>query len=127
MRVRQRSNGGGRARGAPVADVARARQQRQTQDAPVTKSLLRLYVAGNAATSRRAEQNLCLLQNLLQAEAWKVEIVDVVAKPELAEQAGILATPTLSYEHPVRPRRIVGDLSDLKRVLDFLGIEPKRT
>jgi circadian clock protein KaiB len=43
----------------------------------------------------------------------------------LREQAGILATPTLSYEHPARPRRIIGDLSDTRRVLDFLGIELK--
>ena len=38
----------------------------------------------------------------------------------------IIATPTLAYEHPVRPRRIIGDLSDVERVLDFLGIELER-
>jgi circadian clock protein KaiB len=54
-----------------------------------------------------------------------VEIIDVLLKPDLAEKAGILATPTLSYEHPERPRRIVGDLSDVGRVLEFLGIEWK--
>jgi circadian clock protein KaiB len=45
--------------------------------------------------------------------------------PELAEKAGILATPTLAYEHPERSRRIVGDLGNTKRVLEFLGIELK--
>ena len=49
----------------------------------------------------------------------------MLANPERAEQAAILATPTLSYEHSGRARRIVGDLSDTKRVLEFLGIEPK--
>jgi circadian clock protein KaiB len=49
----------------------------------------------------------------------------VQEKPELAEKAGILATPTLAYEHPERSRRIVGDLGDTKRVLEFLGIELK--
>ena len=88
----------------------------------MTKPLLRLYVAGNSAISRRAEQNLVHLQGLVEPEAWEVQVIDVLAKPEMAEQAGILATPTLSYEHPVRPRRIIGDLSDAKRVLDFLGI-----
>jgi circadian clock protein KaiB len=91
----------------------------------VTERLLRLYIAGNSASSRRAEQNLLHLQGLMKPGAWAVEVVDVVAKPELAEAAGILATPTLSYEHPVRPRRIIGDLSDAKRVLEFLGIEWK--
>lgn len=54
-----------------------------------------------------------------------VEVIDVLAQPQLAERAGVLATPTLSYEHPDRPRRIIGDLSDAKRVLEFLGIEPR--
>lgn len=65
------------------------------------------------------------LRKFMYAGAWKVEIVDVLARPELAEKAGILATPTLIYENiGGRPRRIVGDLSDTRRVLEFLGIEP---
>ena len=64
------------------------------------------------------------LRKFMNAGAWKIEIVDVLARPELAEQAGILATPTLTYENQGRPRRIVGDLSDTRRVLEFLGIEP---
>jgi circadian clock protein KaiB len=90
---------------------------------PVTEPVLRLYVAGNSASSRRAEQNLARLRQLIKAEGWDVEIVDVIAKPELAEQAGILATPTLCYQRSGRPRRIIGDLSDTRRVLEFLGIE----
>ena len=86
--------------------------------------MLRLYIAGNSASSRRAQQNLALLKRHVKAEQWAIEIIDVLLKPELAERAGILATPTLSYEHVSRPRRIIGDLSDTKRVLEFLGIEP---
>ncbi|MGY3609194.1 MULTISPECIES: circadian clock KaiB family protein [unclassified Bradyrhizobium] len=85
--------------------------------------VLRLYVAGNSASSRRAEQNLQRILGLIEAEGWSVEIIDVLSKPDLAEKAGVIATPTLSYEHSIRPRRIVGDLSDAKRVLEFLGIE----
>lgn len=64
------------------------------------------------------------LRKFMNAGAWKIEIIDVLAKPELAEQAGILATPTLTYENQGRPRRVVGDLSETRRVLEFLGIEP---
>jgi circadian clock protein KaiB len=85
--------------------------------------VLRLYIAGDSPSSRRAEQNVMHLRKHLAA-ALKVEVIDVLARPELAEQAGVLATPTLSYEHSVRPRRIVGDLSDTKRVLEFLGLNP---
>jgi circadian clock protein KaiB len=90
----------------------------------VSNFLLRLYIAGRSATSQRAQSNLYALRSLIGPE-WRVEIVDVLSEPELAEQAGILATPTLSYEHPERPRRIIGDLSDAKRVVEFLGIEVK--
>ena len=86
--------------------------------------MLRLYIAGNSSSSRRAEQNVMHLRKFMNAGAWKVEIIDVLARPELAEQAGILATPTLTYENQGRPRRVVGDLSDTRRVLEFLGIEP---
>lgn len=90
----------------------------------MTEILLQLYIAGTSASSRRAEQNLIRLRQLAREEC-EVEIIDVLAKPELADQARILATPTLCYNHPIRPRRIIGDLSDSKRVLDFLGIEPR--
>lgn len=93
--------------------------------AQVNDFLLRLYIAGKSPSSQRAESNLIALRCLIGPE-WKIEIVDVLTKPELAEESGILATPTLSYEHPERrPRRVIGDLSDAKRVLEFLGIEVK--
>ncbi len=88
----------------------------------MTQPVLRLYIAGTSATARRAEKQFAHLLGLIRPE-WKVEIIDVLERPELAEKAGILATPTLSYEHPERSRRIIGDLSDAKRVLEFLGIE----
>jgi circadian clock protein KaiB len=92
----------------------------------VTEPLLRLYIAGDSAISRRAEQNLRHLLKLMERAGGEAEIIDVIREPERAEEAGILATPTLSYEASVRPRRIVGDLSDAKRILNFLGIELKR-
>lgn len=114
---------------APPGLVAALQEERPltlTGDSRVTELVLRLYIAGGSAISRRAEQNLIHLQKLIKPLGWEAEVVDVLAQPERAEHARILATPTLSYEHPVRPRRIVGDLSDTKKILDFLGIELKR-
>jgi circadian clock protein KaiB len=88
----------------------------------VTEHVLRLYIAGSSPSARRAERQLFELQALLKPE-WKVEVIDIIQHPEVAEKAGILATPTLAYERPERSRRVVGDLSDSKRVLEFLGIE----
>lgn len=86
--------------------------------------MLRLYIAGNSASSRRAEQNLALLRRHMKPGEWKIEVIDVLLRPDLAEKAGILATPTLSCDLSSRPRRVVGDLGDTRRVLEFLGIEP---
>lgn len=91
----------------------------------MTARLLRLYIAGNSATSRRAQQNLARLQVSLGADGWDIETIDVLDRPDLAEGARIIATPTLSYENTARSRRIVGDLSDMARVLEFLGIDRK--
>jgi circadian clock protein KaiB len=90
----------------------------------VIEPVLRLYIAGTSATARRAEKQLVDLKALIKSE-WQVEIIDVLERPEVADRARILATPTLAYEHPERSRRIVGDLSDTRRVLAFLGIELK--
>lgn len=88
-------------------------------------SVLRLYIAGNSPSSRQAQQNLKHLRMLMKGGNEQIEVVDVLANPELAEKASILATPTLCYEHSGRQRRIVGDLGDPKRILAFLGIEMK--
>jgi circadian clock protein KaiB len=88
----------------------------------VNNFVLRLYIAGNSAISQRAQQNLARLKHSI-GSSCRIEVIDVLTRPELAEEAGVLATPTLSYEHPERPRRIVGDLGDIRRVLQFLGIE----
>ena len=91
----------------------------------MTGSLLQLYIAGNSTSSRRAEQNLDRLRALLKTDTWTVEVIDVLANPERAEQAAILATPTLSYEHSGRARRIVGDLSDTKKSWNSSGSSRK--
>lgn len=87
--------------------------------------LLRLYIAGRSASSRRAQQNLQRLKASLDTQGWDIETIDVIDRPDLAEGARIIATPTLSYDDTARSRRIVGDLSDTVRVLEFLGIDEK--
>ena len=54
-----------------------------------------------------------------------IEIIDILARPELAEAAGILATPTLSDDSTIPPRRLVGDISELDQVLSFFGYGKK--
>jgi circadian clock protein KaiB len=85
---------------------------------------LRLYVSGQAPNSRTAIRNLESLRAALTAGA-AVEVVDVRERPELAEEDRILATPTLVRRAPLPVRKIIGDLSDIERVLVGLELEGK--
>ncbi|MFN2603302.1 MAG: circadian clock KaiB family protein [Gemmatimonadaceae bacterium] len=85
------------------------------------KFILKLYIAGS---SPRAEQAVANLRQICEQELggrYQLEIIDVVEQPELAEQAKILATPTLIKQLPPPLRRVIGDLSDKDKVL--LGLE----
>lgn len=88
-------------------------------DSPLS---LRLYVSGQALNSRAAIRNLESLRAALD-DATAVEVVDVRERPELAEEDRILATPTLVRRQPAPVRKIIGDLSDIQRVLVGLEIE----
>ena len=85
---------------------------------------LRLYVSGQALNSRAAIRNLESLQAALADDA-AVEVVDVRERPELAEEDRILATPTLVRRAPEPVRKIIGDLSDIQRVLSGLELDTK--
>ncbi len=74
---------------------------------------LRLYVAGQTPKSVTAFANLKkICADNLQG-SYKIEVIDLLKKPQLAKGDQILAIPTLVP--PVK--RIIGDLSDAQRVL----------
>jgi circadian clock protein KaiB len=84
--------------------------------------ILTLYVAGASARSERAIENLRSISEVLLRGRAVVNIIDVLKQPEQAEQAHIMATPTLVREQPPPERRIIGDLSDQETVLKALSI-----
>ena len=86
--------------------------------------LLRLYVAGGSPGARRALASRRRLVKALDG-AIHIEVIDILARPEMAEKAGILATPTLSDETTDPPRRLIGDISNIAEVLSYFGY-PRR-
>ena len=86
-----------------------------------TRRKLNLYIAGETPATFRARTHCRALQSAVSG--IDIEEVDVLAQPAFAEAAGILATPTLSDDTLSPPRRVVGDLGDIDRVIQFLGIE----
>jgi circadian clock protein KaiB len=84
--------------------------------------VLTLYIAGANPRSERAVENLRQIGDAFFAGRCLIQIVDVLRRPEAAESARIMATPTLVREQPQPERRIIGDLSDQDTVLKALSI-----
>jgi circadian clock protein KaiB len=82
-----------------------------------------LFVAGETGPSARARRELERLRVELERGGGRVEVIDVFQRPELAERAGILATPVLIRVAPLPRRSIIGDLSNWKVVAEMLGLE----
>ncbi len=85
---------------------------------------LRLYVTGKTPRSEQAIANLRrICKEQLQSE-YEMSVIDVLERPELADDERILATPTLIKALPLPIRRVIGDLSDVEKVL--LGLDLRR-
>ncbi len=85
--------------------------------------LLRLYITGMTPRSEQAIRNLRRIMADELDEAYELEIIDVLERPQLAEDERIIATPTLIKQLPPPLRRIIGDLSDTELVV--LGLDLK--
>ncbi len=91
----------------------------------MNKYILRLYITGQTPKSERAIENLRRICEEELHGQYQMVIIDVLERPQLAEDEKILATPTLIKELPPPLRRIIGDLSDTEKVL--LGLELRRS
>jgi circadian clock protein KaiB len=81
-----------------------------------------LYIAGYSPRSEHAIAQLRYVCERMLHGAHELVVVDVLEQPQVAEAEKILATPTLVKEAPPPKRRVTGDLSDLQRVMEALGV-----
>jgi circadian clock protein KaiB len=87
--------------------------------------LLKLFIAGSTP---RAQKAIGLLKRICEEDLkgeYKLEVIDVLERPKLAEQEKIVATPTLIKILPHPVRRVIGDLSDKEQVLIGLDLVPE--
>lgn len=83
---------------------------------------LRLFVSGTSTISVRAINNLQEICEKYLKGRYELEIIDVHQQPLLLKDEDVTAVPTLIKRHPLPKRKLVGDLSDTKRVLKGLGL-----
>jgi circadian clock protein KaiB len=90
---------------------------------------LRLYVAGQTPKSLAAIANLQKICEENLAGRYKIEVIDLVVRPQLAAGDQIVAIPTLVRRLPPPLKRMIGDLSNTEKVIVGLDLRPvgKRT
>ena len=83
--------------------------------------LLTLFVTGQSVRSQNA---VATLRRLCEGLGRRCEltIVDVLERPQLAEDERVLATPTVIRQRPLPLRRVIGDLSDQDMVISWLDL-----
>ena len=87
---------------------------------------LRLYVAGQTPKAVRAFANLRTICDEHLAGRYKIEVIDLLEDPQLGRGDQILALPTLVRKLPTPIKRIIGDLSNVERVLVGLDLRPRQ-
>jgi len=83
---------------------------------------LRLYVAGQTPRSLQAFANLKRICEEHLAGRYRIDVIDLMKNPQLAQGDQILAIPTLVRTLPEPVRKIIGDLSNTDRVLVGLDV-----
>ncbi len=88
--------------------------------------VLRLYVTGSTPRSARAIQNIRAVCERELKGRYELEVIDIYQQPDRVAQEQIVVAPTLVKNLPLPVRRLIGDLSNLDRVLVGLNLVPHR-
>jgi circadian clock protein KaiB len=83
---------------------------------------LKLFIAGATPNSLRAITNIKKILSAYLSGRYTLNIIDVRQEPEVAKQEQIIALPLLIIKVPLPERRLIGDMSNTKKVLEGLGI-----
>ncbi len=105
---------------AKAAARTASKNRRKKKDPPY---ILRLYVAGQTPRCVIAFANLKKICEEHLAGQYRIEVIDLLENPRLAQGDQILAIPTLVRKLPEPVRKIIGDLSNTERVLVGLDLQ----
>ena len=87
--------------------------------------VLRLYVTGMTPRSTDAVATIKAICEEHLHGRYDLEVIDIYQHPQLAKDEQIIAVPTLVKELPAPLRRLIGNLSDVDRVLFGLDLRRK--
>ena len=95
----------------------------ETGDDGATHVVLKLFVSGASPNSLKAITNL---KEILEANIkgrYSLQIIDVYKDESIAIKEQVIALPMLIRKSPLPERRLIGDMSEIKKVLSGLGID----
>ncbi|MDQ3191293.1 MAG: circadian clock KaiB family protein [Bacteroidota bacterium] len=101
------------------------KNKKEADDKAEEKYMLRLFITGILPNSVRAVINVKKICEKYLKDRYELEIIDIYQQPELAFSEEIIAIPTLIKKFPLPTKKMIGDLSDTKKVLDGLGLNNK--
>ena len=84
--------------------------------------MLKLFVAGEGARTSRAVENIRQICSENLEGKFQFEVIDITENPQAAEEHRIIAVPTLVKEEPLPAMRLIGDMSETRKVLEGLNI-----
>jgi len=87
---------------------------------------LRLYIAGQTPNSVAAIANLKKICKEKLQGRYRIEVVDLLERPQLAKGDQIIAIPTLVRRLPPPVKKIIGNLSKTESVIVGLDLQPAR-
>lgn len=100
---------------------------RAFDDPPPDLYVLKLFITGMTPRSTHAIAVMTeVCEKHLQGR-YSLEVIDLYQHPELAESEQIIAVPTLVKKLPAPLRRLIGDLSDIDKVLVGLNIRTHKS
>lgn len=89
------------------------------------KHVLRLYVSRSTAKSELAIVNINRVCEEHLKGRYHLEVIDIRQHANLARDEQIVAVPTLIKRLPLPLQRLVGDMSDLDKVLFGLDLKTR--
>ena len=84
--------------------------------------VLRLYINDSTVKSKLAVDNIKRVCAEHLDGRYDLEVIDLHRHPQLARDEQVVAVPTLIKKLPAPLQRLVGDMSDLKKVLFGLDL-----
>jgi circadian clock protein KaiB len=96
--------------------------ENSSRDTEVPTHRLRLFITGASPNSIRAVDNIKAFCEKYLKDNYQLEIIDVYQQPAIAEKEQIIALPLLIKSGGGIDRRLIGDMSDTKKLLESFKI-----